>query len=170
MTRRLGRVRPITIDCEDTYMSKMRSMKLAGLGLLLVGVCAGLAAAQVAQMMQARYLNTGLFTVRGGQTASFHVVLDDRRTGEPAEVALQFLDADGAIVGSSKVTLQAGQSTTLRIDRPGVYRAHAQVIEPSGIFSARRAVAGTVEIFDQFTTETRFVCSIDDSSPGVRPQ
>jgi hypothetical protein len=129
-------------------MSKRTMMTVTAAGFLLVGVFAGPASAQIApDASQACYINTGLFTVAQGEGVNFHVSLDDRRTGAPATVLLQLFNQDGAVAARKEVTLQPGQSTTLQFDKPGLYRAHAQMPDPQSAASDRRIVLGTVEIF-----------------------
>ena len=92
---------------------------------------------------RAHFLNTGLFTVAPGEGVNFHVALDDRRAGAPTTVLLQLFDQDGAVVARDEVSLQPGQSTTLQIDEPGLYRAHAQVLDPRRRACERRTLVGT---------------------------
>jgi hypothetical protein len=133
-------------DKEERLMSKRTMRTLMAAGFLLVGVLAGSASAQTQD--GACYINTGLFTVAEDEGASFHVSLDDRRTGAPATVLLRLFNQEGAIAARKDVTLQPGQSTTLRLEAPGLYRAHAQILDPRAPASDRRTVLGTVEIFE----------------------
>ena len=134
-------------------MSKRTMMRAMAVGFLLVGAFAGRASAQIAPGgNQACYINTGLFTVAQGEGVSFHVSLDDLRTGAPATVLLRLFNQDGAVAARKDVTLQPGQSTTLQLDKPGLYRAHAQVPNPQSLASERRTVLGTVEIFRNVKT------------------
>jgi hypothetical protein len=146
-------------------MSKTTSQLVAG-ACLIVGVLVGAAGAQVLQTWQRRFLNTGLFAVSAGQTARFHVTLDDNRGQAPAGVVLQVLDAKGAVVASRNAVLQPGESATLENPGPGLFRAHAEIVEPLLEAAPRRAVVGTVEVADSFTGVVRPVCSFDPVGIG----
>jgi hypothetical protein len=151
-------------------MSKFK-MHVIGVAILVTGVGIGVAGAQVAQALsQPSFLNTGLFSVRSGEQARFFVSLDDREDGQPARVALEFIDEDGRVVARKAMTLAAGQSATLAADRPGRYRAHARVLDEPRLLGARRTVVGTVEVEnDNLVFPIRPVCAIDDSYNPVRP-
>jgi hypothetical protein len=129
-------------------MTKTTMMKSIAAGFLLAAMFAGVSSAQISDSPErSRYLNTGLFTVAEGEGVNFHVALDDRRTGAPATVLMRLFNQDGAVVARHDIILQAGQSTTLRINQPGLYRAHAEVRDSSSSACERRTVRGTVEIF-----------------------
>ena len=146
-------------------MTKNR-WKLA-IGCLLVGVFGGAAGAQVVQRaLSTSYLNTGLFALAPGDTAYFHVSLDDVRSGQPARVKLQFFDEAGEVVSSDETVLAGGQSTTLRMLGPGLFRAHAEMIESSLQLTGRRSVVGTVEVFDLTAEKKPSSCTIHHI-PGV---
>ena len=130
-------------------------------GCLLAGALAGLAGAQVLDTWQQRFLNSGPFSVAPGQTASFRVALDEQPGGLPARVLLQLLDENGKVVTESDVTLQPGQWATLHGREPGVFRAHARVVESATGLTGRRTVVGTIEVSDTLTT--RPVCNVDTS-------
>jgi hypothetical protein len=140
-----------------------KNTKAIALGMLLVGIFAGAAAAQFTERaLRSRFLNTGLFSVALGERANFHVSLDDRSTAQPATVVLQLLDQSGAVVARDQVALAPGQSTTLQVVGPGLYRAHAQVLDPVSSLTARRAVVGTVELIDDLKAVQKFVCSVNE--------
>ena len=61
----------------------------------------------------------------------------------------------GAVVARKDVMLQPGGAATLQITEPGLYRAHAQVLEPPSSSCERRAFLGTVEIFRAVTGNSR---------------
>lgn len=140
------------------------------IGCLLVGLCGGAVGAQVFNaVLNASYLNSGLFSMAVDDAALFHVTLDDTSSGLPARVRLEFLDEAGVVVSRKDVDLLAGQSTTLRIAGEGEYRAHAQVLDPDLRLTGRRAVVGAVEVFDLTTGQRGPVCSVDYSpSDGGR--
>lgn len=144
-------------------MKKQTATKTIVVGCLLIGVLAGAAAAQVVDaIFQVQYMNTGLFTMTRGQNAAFHVSLDDRRDGLPARVALAVFDSAGAVVARQDAVLRAGESTTMRIAGPGVFRAHAQIADSSiWDLAARRRVVGSVEVIDGLTAIVRPICSFD---------
>jgi hypothetical protein len=160
---------------KTTTVSRTRLVGLA-VGMLMVGVLAGVVGAQIAG--NSRFVQTGLFTVGQGEGVAFHVTLDDGRTGSPANVALRLLNQAGQVVARQDAVLEPGQSATLRFRTPGVYRAFAQAVEPEAPLSARRVVVGTVEIFDleedvqarslALAGRTRFVCSQQDGSGSSR--
>jgi hypothetical protein len=142
-----------------------RNTRLVALGCLLAGVFAGVAGAQALEAVQRQYLNTGLFSVKTDQTAHFRVSLDDVAGAPPTRIVLQLLDSNGAVVAKKETTLLPGQSTTLQRSGPGLFRAHADVIDPDLTLSARRATVSTVEVVDTLTGAVRFVCS----DPGGLP-
>ena len=119
-----------------------------GLGLLLVGMLAGAAGAQVVQIFApASFLNWGLFTLAADERVHFNVTLDDSPRAPQTKVLQQLIDEAGVVVARQITTLGPGNSATLPWDRPGVFRAHAEVLEPTNTpFGIRRIVVGTVEI------------------------
>jgi hypothetical protein len=143
-------------------MPRTNRTTLIAVGCLLTGALAGVAGAQVADLVsRPHFLNSGLFTVGPREGADFRVALDDHPAARPTRVGLQFFDHAGAVVASDEVILQPGQSTSLQLREPGVYRAHARILEPNLRLSDRRTVVGTVELFDIDTLlGTKFVCSI----------
>jgi hypothetical protein len=151
----------------------LRSRRAIALGMLLVGMFAGAVGAQVAQAaLQARYLNTALFSVAEGTRLNFHVSLDDARGAPPATVLLQLFNRDGAVVASKQVTLAAGKSTTLTYDGPAAFvRAHARGLDSVLGLVDRRTLVGTVELIDRLTAEQKFVCTManDGSGPNRLP-
>ena len=152
-------------------MQKLSGAKTIVAGCLIVGMMAGAGAVLVAQAVyRLQFLNTSLFTVNENEDAAFHVTIDDKPTGLPARVALRAFDAAGALVGSHDAVLLAGQSTTMRIPGPGVFRTHAQVVDSSPLdFALRRRVIAAVEVIDKLTAEIRPTCSFDPSGlPGGR--
>jgi hypothetical protein len=140
--------------------------KLYGIaaGCLCLGVCAGVAGAQVVQAtLGVRYLNSGLFPLSADDEAVFTVSLDDVSGEPPAKVRLSFLDAQGAVVlKSNEIVLPAGHSASLRLaGRPGVteaVRAHAEVKESTLEFTSRRTAVGSVRTINQLTQETDIDC------------
>jgi hypothetical protein len=152
-------------------MMQIKSRVWLAVGCLLVGIGGGAVGAQViGEVLRPSYLNSGMFSMQPNDTAEFFVTLDDNRNGAPAQVRLQFLDSAGTVVARQVVVLQAGQSTSLRLEGPGSYRAHAQVLDPGLQLLGRRTVVGTVEVVN-FTTGTRGpVCSIDYSPVGAGRQ
>jgi hypothetical protein len=142
-----------------------RKITLLAAGCLLAGLSAGVGAAQVLQAVQRQHLNTGLFTLLNNQTAHFRVSLDDVSGAPPTRVVLQLFDPGGAVIAHKEATLLPGQSASLQRSGPGVYRAHADVIDPDLQLSRRRAAVGTVEVVDTVSGGVRFVCS----DPGGLP-
>jgi hypothetical protein len=142
-----------------------RNITLLAAGCLLAGLSAGAGAAQALQAVQRQHLNTGLFTLLNNQTAYFRVSLDDGVGAPPTHVVLQLLDPGGAVVAHKEATLLPGQSALLQRSAPGIYRAHADVIDPDLQLSRRRVTVGTVEVVDTVTGGVRFVCS----DPGGLP-
>ena len=127
-------------------MSKMTTMKVTTVGLL-IGACAVAVAAQTTPQEPTQYINSGLFTVGAGEGVSVHVSLDDRRTAASGKVLLQIFDRNGTAVARQDFTLRPGQSATLQIREPGQYRAHAQTIELPFPYCERRRLIGNAEIF-----------------------
>jgi hypothetical protein len=109
------------------------------------------------------HLNTPLFTVRAGETASFNVSLDDVAGSAPVTVYFEFITRQGTTVQSQTVTLAAGKTVTLSLKAAGQFRTHAEVVDGGLDLSGRRAVVGVVEIGD-FTTGTGCIRSV----PSVR--
>lgn len=139
-------------------MSKMsrRVMLLAG---VVVVVAAATQSARVAgQSATSFHLNTPLFTVRAGETASFNVSLDDVSGSAPVTVYFEFINRQGTVVQSQTVTLAAGKTVTLALTTPGQFRTHAEIID-IGLRSDRRSVVGDVEI-GSLTTVPRVIHSV----------
>jgi hypothetical protein len=116
----------------------------------------------VQNALSVRFLNTGLVALAPGDTAYFHVSLDDLRSSQPATVRLQFFDETGRLASSDDTVIHAGQSTTLQISGPGLFRAHAELLESSLGFSGRRTVVGTLEVFDSRAQKLPTSCTIYD--------
>jgi hypothetical protein len=139
-------------------------------GCLLFGVLLGAAGAQVVETRPAHYLNSGLFTVAPGEGARFTVALDDYRTGEPAQVTLQLYDEDGGVLTAKTLTIEAGRSTVIETRQPGVYRAHARIVDRVESSSDRRVAVGSVEVGDlDLASPTRFICMPPPGSLGRIP-
>jgi hypothetical protein len=144
-------------------MMPSRSTAVAA-GCLFFGVLLGVAGAQVVSTLPTRYLNSGLFTVAPGEGARVSVAVDDYRTGPPAQVTLQLRDQEGAVVTAKTLSIQAGQSAVLETRQPGVYRAHAQVVDRTESSSDRRTAIGSVEVGNlDLAAEIRSICM---SIPG----
>ena len=144
-----------------------------GIGLLVLGIAIGAGGAQAVELLAPpQFLNSGLFTLGKGETALFNVSLDDQRSGPPATVLMQLIDPAGATVARQLVTLAPGQSSTLKFDVPGVYRAHAEITSPGTTFSNRRRLTTTIEIlgdlFGGSCAPRMFVCSADDPAGNGR--
>ena len=150
-------------------MSK-RTIRLIAAACVVAGVVAGVAGAQVIENLQRQYLNTGLFSVGIDEIAHFHVSLDDARNGPAARVILQLIDETGTVVaGTGEIPLQAGKSVSLRTPGPGLFRAHAEVIEPTLQLSARRRSVATVEAINLVTGVVRPIPSFDPHQIPSRP-
>jgi hypothetical protein len=132
-------------------------------GCLLTGVLGGAAGAHVVESAQRlAYFNTGIFTLKADDRASFHVSVDDVRSGSPSRVRLQFFTEAGTLAATNDVVLEPGQSTTLWIAGPGLFRAHAEVVE-SAFLTARHTVVATVEILNLTTEQRGPVCNVPDN-------
>ena len=144
-----------------------------GVVLLLIGGAAGAVGAQaIDALVLTEYIQTGLFTVRSGETAAFNVSFDELASAEHStSVSMRLYDEAGTIVARRQVTLEPGQSASLRYRTPGRYRAFASVSDPTDLFSSRRNVVGTVEVggADDLTTPIRFVCSGGEHVDVGRP-
>src|SRR5688572_6616847 len=115
-------------------MQKQRATKTIVCGCLLIGLLGGVAAAQVAEaIFRVQFLNTSLFSVTSNQVAAFHVTLDDEKSGPPARIALRVFNSAGTQVAGRDVVLSAGQSTSMAIAGPGVFRVHAQIAESTDL-------------------------------------
>ncbi len=151
-----------------------RTIKV-GLAMLVAGAIAGAAGVQAIQSLErSLFMNTGLFTLAIGEGVNFNVTLDDDRLGPPAKVLMRLLDTKGAIVARREVVLGPGQSATLQYRLPGVFRAHAQIVEPDAPLGPRRVLVSSVEIFGPSIDDPglaiprRFVCSSDDGAGNGR--
>jgi hypothetical protein len=127
---------------------------------LIVVVCAlaavSVVGAQVViQAFARQYLNTGIFSVGSRETANIYVSLDDQSGEAPAHVVLQLFDETGTEVGHNEATLAPGQSLRLVAPGPGLFRAHAEVINTTFNFTRRRTGVGTVEVIDNLTAIPR---------------
>ena len=134
--------------------------RLIAIGCLLSGIFVGVAGAQVAETLQQRFLNSGLFAVTADERANFHVTLDDQRGAPPALVRLQILDQNGVVVARREVTLLPGQSASLAKSGPGLFRAHAEVVESGLLFTKRRTTVGSVEVIDDLKGVIRPSCPL----------
>jgi len=151
-------------------MSTTWRSRMMGFGLLTLGVVAGAGGAVAAGAVTPGFLDTGLFTVRPGEHAIFSVSLDAAPGSASAPVLLQFLDESGVVTLQQNALLDPGQSTALSLTADGRYRAHARFLDQPRAFGVRRRVVGTVEVgVDDVAIPPRWVCSIDDSVPSVRP-
>lgn len=140
-------------------MTTIRRPAFLAAACLLFGIFIGVAGAQVVKPLAAHYLNSGLFSVSPGEGARFRVALDDHQNAPPANVMLQLHDEEGSVLAQKTITLLPGQSTDLATQQPGVYRAHARVVDPADPPSDRRVTVGSVEIFDIDTLRIRrYLC------------
>ena len=147
----------------------LRSRKAIALGTLLVGMFVGAAGANLAaRVTETLYLDTGLFSVPHGTRGNFHLSLDAARSDLPATVLLQLINADGSVATSKQVTLAAGKTTTLAFAGPAMVRAHARILDPQFGLVDRRSFLATVELFDEFKSEQKFVCSVGEGGSGGR--
>src|SRR5262245_41870128 len=119
-------------------MSKRTITSLA-IACLAVGIFAGVAGAQIVQY---KIANTGLATVKDGETIKFHFTLEDATGTPPAVVQMQLLNENGGVVASKIVTLNPGQSSTLENTSAGLRRAHADIIDSVPQVTARRTGVG----------------------------
>ena len=138
-----------------------RNTGLIAIGCLLAGVFAGVAGGEALEAVNQQYLNTGVFSVRTNETAYFRVSLDDLAGAPPTRVVMQLFDPAGVVLARKETTLLPGQTATLQLSGPGLFRAHADVIEPDLPLSARRTPASTLEVVDTITGTTRPSCGPD---------
>jgi hypothetical protein len=135
---------------------------------LLAGLVVGAAANQAVEaMFGQQFLNSALFFLSASDRATFNLVLDDRQDQPAARVLLQAFDEHGTVVANRETTLAPGASATLRVNGPGKFRFHAEIVEGSLDLTQRRAFVGSAEIFDEVTQTIRPTCSIDPF--GVPP-
>jgi hypothetical protein len=147
-----------------------------GVVLLALGITIGAAGTQAYQLLlQQGFLNTGLFTLAEGDVALYNATLDDVAGAPPATVLMQLIDPAGVVVARQAVLLAPGQSATLKFDRPGTYRGHAEFITKSStVPSPRRRLITSLEILlgNPFaltaSRERMFVCSSDTGSGNGR--
>ena len=151
-------------------MSSTWRLRLAGVGLMAIGIVAGAAGVRAVETLTPSFFNTGVFTVRAGEHADVFASLDDAPSAGPAAVLLQVLDENGAVVLQKNVSLSPGKSTKMQVVNAGRYRVHGRVLDAPRVFGARRLVMATVEIGTaDFVFPLRPVCSLDDSVPSGRP-
>lgn len=140
--------------------------------MLAVGIVAGAAGTQAMQLLTAtRYLNTGLFTLGQSDTALFNVTLDDLPGQPSASVLMEIIDPAGITVARQVVSLAPGQSSTLKFAKPGSFRAHAEIVSRSSVWTDRRALITSLEIFGRsddggISIPRTYVCSGSDSGSG----
>jgi hypothetical protein len=147
-----------------------------GVVLLTLGIAIGAAGVQAYQfLVLPGFLNTGLFTLAEGDVALYNATLDDVPSAPPATVLMQLIDPAGVVVTRQAVVLAPGQSATLKWDRPGTYRGHAEFITKSSTLpSPRRRLITSLEIHlgNPFalsgSTQRMFVCSSDTGSGNGR--
>jgi hypothetical protein len=141
-----------------------------GAVLLVVGILLGAGGAEAWRQLAPSFLNVGLFTLGKGETALFNVTLDDARGTSASTVLMELIDARGAVVARQSVLLAAGQSATLRYDIPGIYRAHAEIVATSTLFTNRRRLITTLEIqgdpLGGLAFPRIYVCSASDDGAG----
>ena len=147
-------------------MAATKAGRQAGAVLLLVGMSVGAVGAQFTDaLFRTGIIATSLFRVNDGEIAEFNVTLEDRADGPNSTVAMKFLDPTGAVVARRAVSLAPGQSATLRQPAAGRYRVQAEVFDPSGVLTDRRAVVSTVEVSRSVgdLTLNRFICGPGDN-------
>jgi hypothetical protein len=145
-------------------LSKTRSSWIGGV-CLAVGVCAGAAGAQVLETIHpVRYVRTGIFSLGPNERATFHVTLDDVRSGAAVHGILSFIDEAGTVVARTDVTLRPGESISLPLEggSGGRVRGYAELIDRSTQSSARRSLYGAVEVLETATGQRRPTCSVDE--------
>lgn len=138
-------------------------------GCVVVGVCVGVIGARVAAQSQYRsYLNTGLFSLKAQQEATFTASLDDEPGRTGVMIRLQFLDRNGAVRSTRDVVVGAGQSASLTVPGPGPVRAHAEIVDTGLGLTGRRVIIGGVEIRDTLTADLDSTCipSVIPKNPG----
>jgi hypothetical protein len=150
-------------------MMRVTNRKWIAAGCLIAGVFGGAAGAEVVESTRrARSLDTGLFSLKADDRASFYVTLNDHAAPGPAQLRLQFIDHAGSPAGAQDMTLQPGQSARLHISGPGHFRARAEVLDPAFQFTSGPMIMGTMEVLNLTTEQRGPVCTIHD--PGVDGQ
>jgi hypothetical protein len=142
--------------------------------LLTLGIAIGAAGTQAYQiLLLPGFLNTGLFTLADGEVALYNATLDDVPGAPPASVMMQLIDPAGVVVARQAVLLAPGQSATLKWEKPGTYRGHAEFITRSETLPGpRRRLITSLEIlgnpFGLTGSPRMFVCSSDTGSGNGR--
>ena len=136
--------------------------KLTGMGLLVAGILIGATGAKALDALTPSYLDTGIFTVQPGEAGRFYASLHDITGSASATVLLQILDHAGALIVQKKVTLAAGKSTSIAVNVPGKYRAHARILDAPRVFGAERRVLGTMEVGNDLGLTIRPVCTMHE--------
>jgi hypothetical protein len=130
-------------------------------GTLLAGMFGGAAGAQVVEnTKRVRSLDSGIFTLKADDRASFFVTLNDKTVNVPAHVRLQFLDEAGAATLSQDVLLQPGQSTRLSKSGPGFQRVRVELDDV--LQQTSQPVLATVEVLNLTTLQRGPVCTLPD--------
>ena len=131
---------------------------------LLVGALGGAAGARVVgAATESLFINSGLFSLKADDQATFFVTLDDVKGGLPAKVRLRFFNEAGQLKGFKEVTLQPGQSEGISIIGPGFFRGNGGIFETSTAPSVRRAFFGSGEVLNLTTQQRDPVCSLPGS-------
>jgi len=142
----------------------MKAIKLRwiAVGSLVVGVFGGAAGAQIAQRaLDAPSVDTGIFTLKADDRASFYVTLSDRAAAA-AWVRLQFVDEEGASTDSDDVFLRPGQSARLTTTGPRRVRASGSLRDAALGLTSQPTLFGTVEVLNLTTAQKGPVCTLVD--------
>jgi hypothetical protein len=143
-------------------MMKAIKLQWIAVGSLLVGVFGGAAGAQIGQRaLDAPSVDTGIFTLKADDRASFHVTLSDRAPAA-AWVRLQFFDEDGASVAADDVLLRPGQSARLTTMGPRHVRASGALRDSALGLTSQPTLFGTVEVLNVTTAQRDPVCTLHD--------
>lgn len=136
-------------------------------GCLLAGVGVTVAAQLSARPVEVRYINCGVVGLLGGKHALASVSLDDGPRQPAARVRMQFIDTAGVVVAARETTLEVGKTETLDIAGPARVRMHAEVLEFTSDFSARRRAVWSVQVIDDLaTTDPGVICNADGQGLG----
>jgi hypothetical protein len=150
-------------------MMKAIKLQWIAVGSLLVGAFGGVAGAQIAEIVKhSRSVETGIFTLRADDRASFSVTLSDD-VSAAANVRLQFFDEAGSSTSSQDVLLQPGQSWRITTSGPRHARARADLLDGALALTSQPTLLGTVEVHNVTTAQKDPVCTlVDGGGDGQR--
>jgi hypothetical protein len=148
-------------------------IKRTAITVTLAAVAAGFAGVRVySQIEEARFIETGAFTVGNGEHVQFHVSLIGRGESDSADVVLRLFDADGDVLAEKRATLKDGASATLRYRNARrqriLVRGEAEILDPLLLVGRQRGATASIEVIDELSGNIRPVCAPSENLPAGR--